>query len=77
MGINCQMIEKPKKRLMFRNIKRSFTTACKRAGIPYGRKTENGITFHDLRRTCKTYMLEADARKTYRDLVTCHALQGI
>jgi integrase len=30
-----------------KEIKKSFKTACERAGIPYGRK--KGLTFHDLR----------------------------
>ncbi|MFC1819895.1 site-specific integrase [Thermodesulfobacteriota bacterium] len=50
-------------------LKKSFMTACKKAGIPYGRKTLNGITFHDIRRTVKTYMLKAGVDKVYRDLI--------
>ena len=34
------------------SVQRAFATACKKAGIPYGQKTENGVIFHDLRRTC-------------------------
>ena len=33
------------------SVLRAFATACKKAGIPYGQKTPNGATFHDLRRT--------------------------
>jgi integrase len=58
-------------------IKRSFRTACKNAGIPHGRKTENGITFHDLRRTVKTNMLKAGVEKVYRDLILGHSLKGM
>jgi integrase len=57
--------------------KRSFRTACKKAGIPCGRKTPNGITFHDLRRTVKTNMLSAGASKIYCDLILGHSLQGM
>ena len=32
-----------------KHIKTAFIAACERAGIPYGRETPNGITFHDLR----------------------------
>ena len=52
-------------------------TACKYAGIPYGRKTLNGITFHDIRRTVKTYMLKAGVDKVYRDLILGHSLTGM
>jgi integrase len=58
-------------------IKKSFRTACKNAGIPHGRKTENGITFHDLRRTVKTNMLKAGVEKVYRDLILGHSLKGM
>ena len=58
-------------------IKRSFKTACKNAGVPYGRKTLNGITFHDFRRTVKTNMLNAGVDKIYRDLILGHSLKGM
>lgn len=58
-------------------IKKSFKTACKNAGIPHGRKTENGITFHDLRRTAKTNMLKAGLEKEYRDTILGHSLKGM
>lgn len=51
--------------------------SCKRAGLPYGRKIENGITMHDVRRTVKTNMLEAGVDKTYRDLILGHSLEGM
>ena len=57
--------------------KRSFRTACKNAGIPCGRKTPNGITFHDLRRTAKTNMLNAGVSKIHCDLIFGHSLQGM
>ena len=58
-------------------IKKSFMTACKNADIPHGRKTENGITFHDIRRTVKTNMLNAGVEKVYRDLILGHSLKGM
>jgi integrase len=57
-------------------IKRSFKTACKNAGVPYGRKTPDGITFHDMRRTVKTHMLYAGIDKVHRDLILGHSLKG-
>ncbi len=51
--------------------------SCKRAGLPYGRKAENGLTMHDVRRTVKTNMLEAGVDKTYRDLILGHSLEGM
>jgi integrase len=32
-----------------KDVKVALKAACERAGIPYGRNTPNGITFHDLR----------------------------
>ena len=58
-------------------IKKSFQTACKKANLPHGRKTENGITFHDLRRTVKTNMLKAGIEKVYRDLILGNSLKGM
>ena len=58
-------------------IKRSFRTAVINAKIPYGRKTDNGITFHDIRRTVKTNMLKAGVNKVYRDLILGHSLRGM
>lgn len=58
-------------------IKRSFRTAVINAKVPYGRKTADGLTFHDLRRTVKTNMLRAGISKTYRDLILGHSLRGM
>ena len=55
----------------------AFKMACKKAGIPYGRKEPNGITIHDLRRTVKTNMLDAGVDKVYRDLILGHSLKGM
>jgi len=56
---------------------RIFDTCCRYAGLPYGRKQENGITFHDIRRTVKTNMLEAGVDKVYRDTILGHKLEGM
>lgn len=58
-------------------LHRSFKTACRNARIPCGRKTENGITFHDIRRTVKTNMLKAGVEKEYRDTILGHSLKGM
>ena len=55
----------------------TFKTCCKNAGIDYGRKEENGITFHDMRRTVKTNMLKAGIDKVYRDTILGHSLSGM
>ena len=57
--------------------KRSFRTACKKSNIPCGRKTPDGIVFHDIRRTVKTNMLSAGIDKVHRDLILGHSLQGM
>ena len=58
-------------------LKRSFKTACKEAGIPQGIKTQNGLIFHDIRRTVKTNMLNAGMDKVHRDLILGHSLKGM
>jgi integrase len=58
-------------------LNHSFKTACKQAGIPCGRKIPDGITFHDIRRTVKTNMLNAGVDKAHRDLILGHSLQGM
>jgi len=58
-------------------IRRSMETACKGAGIAFGRKANGGITFHDIRRTVKTLMVEAGIDKAYRDTILGHSLRGM
>jgi integrase len=43
----------------------------------YGRKTQNGLTFHDFRRTFKTSMLTAGVEKVCRDAIVGHSLKGM
>ncbi|MGP8051675.1 MAG: tyrosine-type recombinase/integrase [Desulfobaccales bacterium] len=59
------------------SFKKSFITACLRAGIPQGHNETDGITFHDIRRTVKTNMLSAGVDKVYRDTILGHSLQGM
>jgi len=54
-----------------------FETSCRYAKLPYGRKEDKGITFHDIRRTVKTNMLEAGVDKVYRDTILGHSLEGM
>jgi integrase len=58
-------------------LKNSFITACGKAGIPYGQHLGNGTTFHDIRRTVKTNMLNAGVDKVHRDLILGHSLTGM
>ena len=59
------------------SLKKQFSDACKKADIPYGRKTLNGITFHDIRSTVKTNMVAAGIDKVYRDSILGHSLKGM
>jgi integrase len=55
----------------------AFKSTCKKAGILYGMKVENGVRFHDIRTTVKTNMLRAGLSKTVRDTILGHSLQGM
>ena len=50
---------------------------CAKAGIPAGRKMEAGITFHDIRSTVKTNMLNAGVNHTFRDALLGHSRKGM
>ncbi len=58
-------------------ITRAFTTGLKTAsdaaGIPWGRETDGGWIFHDLRRTFKTEMRRAGVHKSVMDAIVGHA----
>jgi len=54
--------------------RKSFKTACENAGLVYG---EDGIIFHDFRRSVKTNMLTAGIQKEYRDKILGHSLKGM
>jgi integrase len=56
---------------------RAWEHTCRRAGVPCGKKTIDGIVFHDLRRSAKTNMVRAGVNKVYRDLILGHSLQGM
>ncbi|MFV9691248.1 MAG: tyrosine-type recombinase/integrase, partial [Desulfobacteria bacterium] len=59
------------------SLKKQFGETCEKANIPYGRKTNDGITFHDMRRTVKTNMVAAGVDKVYRDTILGHSLKGM
>ncbi len=60
-----------------RGFRRSLITACKKAGVPYGRDVINGMVFHDLRRTFKTNLARASVGKAYRDKILGHSPVGM
>jgi len=55
------------------NFKRSFASACEKAGIPHGHKTKGGITFHDLRHTFNTNMRKAGVAESVIMKITGHS----
>lgn len=59
-----------------KGIAKSFKTACKKAGIVYGKKVNGGLIMHDFRRTVKTYMVDAGVNKVSRDTILGHSLKG-
>ena len=52
---------------------RSLTTACKDAGIKYGRFVEGGFIFHDLRHTYNTMMRKSGVDETVIMAITGHS----
>jgi integrase len=55
----------------------SFKVCCRKAGLPYGYKTECGIVARDIRRTVKTNMVEAGVQEIYRDILLGHRKHGM
>ncbi len=58
-------------------LKKSFMTACSRAGIPYGQEHPEGLIFHDIRRTVKTNFVNAGVDQVHRDIILGHSLHGM
>jgi integrase len=52
---------------------RSLTSACKDAGITYGRFVEGGFIFHDLRHTINTNMKKAGVDESVIMAITGHS----
>ncbi len=56
-------------------IRKVFEIASKECGIPYGQKTPNGWTPHDLRHTCLTNLLQSGVDlATVRDFAGHHSI---
>jgi len=65
-----------------KNSRRPFKRACEKAGLVYGsyldgKEVEDGIVFHDFRRSVKTHMVTAKIQKEYRDKLLGHSLKGM
>jgi integrase len=67
MAILREFFDAAKTDLMFSrsgNISPKFyrilREACRRAGVPYGRKNPNGLVLHDARHTATTHLLESN-----------------
>lgn len=56
-----------------RDVRDGFVAACEAAGVPYGRNTHNGITFHDLRHTANTNMRRAGVSESVIMKITGHS----
>jgi integrase len=59
------------------NFRKSLRSACKDAGITFGRDESGGFVFHDIRSTVKTNMLRAGLDKAMRDVILGHSLKGM
>lgn len=55
------------------NIREGFKAGMKRAGIPYGRNVQGGLTFHDLRHTFNTDMRRAGVPEKLIMQITGHS----
>jgi len=62
-NLHCDNIFRYKS-LPVRSIRAALRKACEKTEIPYGRKTENGLTVHDLRHTFVTNMRRAGVDET-------------
>ena len=58
-------------------LKKSLSTTCKKAELPYGTKTDNGIIFHDFRRSFKTNMVLSGVAEPIADTILGHSLLGM
>ena len=56
-----------------KELKKSLRTACKAAGIIYGRFEKDGFIFHDLRHSFNTYMRKAGVPESVIMEVTGHS----
>lgn len=76
--VHCTMTMcSPTKGSPIGKLRRSFKRACKNAGIVYGRKAENGLTFHDVRTTFDTNMDRAGVSASCRRAILGHSFEGM
>ncbi|UCF58154.1 MAG: tyrosine-type recombinase/integrase, partial [Deltaproteobacteria bacterium] len=54
----------------------AMRTACKKAGVDYGRFKKGGFMFHDLRHTFNTNMRKAGLPETLIMEITGHSTRG-
>ncbi|MFX0200087.1 MAG: hypothetical protein ACFFCW_28535 [Candidatus Hodarchaeota archaeon] len=60
-----------------KDFRKSLRSACKDAGITFGRDESGGVVFHDIRSTVKTNMLRAALDKAMSDVILGHSLRGM
>ena len=60
-----------------RNFTQGLKSACKKAGITWGRDVRGGFIFHDLRHTFVTDMRRAGVDRTVRMAITGHAIHDM
>ena len=61
------------KGIPLKDIRTGFYGAMKATGVPFGRKTHGGLTFHDLRHTFNTNMRRAGVPESVIMQITGHA----
>lgn len=59
------------------DIRTGLRSACEEAGIPYGRRTPGGFTFHDLRHTYNTNMRKAGVDHSIIMKITGHSTEAM
>jgi len=60
-----------------RHFSQGLKSACKKAGIEWGRDVAGGFIFHDLRHTFITDMRRAGVDRTVRMAITGHAIKDM
>ena len=58
-------------------LRGSFESGCDNAGIACGRKSENRLTFHEIRATFDTNMDRAGVSESCRKTILGHSLKGM
>lgn len=53
-------------------LKQDLETSCQHVNIPYGRKAQNGLTFHDLRHSFVTHSRKAGVQESVIMAITGH-----